>query len=71
VALMGEMRGAYKALVGRPNGKRPLRIPMHRGQINIKMDLQEMEWEDIINWITQNKDRWRALVHAITQLRIQ
>jgi hypothetical protein len=38
LAYMGERRGAYRAFVGRPEGKRPLERPRHRWEINIKMD---------------------------------
>jgi hypothetical protein len=41
---MGEMRGAYRALVGKPEGKRPLGRPRHRWENNIKMDLREVGW---------------------------
>jgi hypothetical protein len=44
VACMGEGRGAYRILVGRPEGWRPLGRPRHRWEDNIKMDLQEVGW---------------------------
>jgi hypothetical protein len=44
VACMGEKRGAYRILVGRPEGRRPLGRPRHRWKDNIKMDLQEVGW---------------------------
>jgi hypothetical protein len=44
VALMGELRGAYRALVGKPEGSRPLGRPRHRWEDNNKMDLQEVGW---------------------------
>jgi hypothetical protein len=44
LACMGEGKGAYMMLVGKPVGKRPLGIPRHRWEINIKMDLQEVGW---------------------------
>ena len=44
VARMGESRGAYRVLVGKPEGKRPFGRPMHRWEDNIKMDLQEVGW---------------------------
>jgi hypothetical protein len=44
VAYMGEKRGAYRILVGRPEGRRPLERPRHRWEDNIKMDLQEVGW---------------------------
>jgi hypothetical protein len=47
---MGESRGVYRNLVGKPEGKRPLRRPRHRWKDNIKMDLQELGCEDM-DWI--------------------
>jgi hypothetical protein len=44
VARKGERRGVYRVLAGKPEGKRPLGIPMHRWEVNIKMDLQEVVW---------------------------
>jgi hypothetical protein len=41
---MGERRGAYRALVGKPEGRRPLGRPRHRWKNNIKMDIQEVGW---------------------------
>jgi hypothetical protein len=66
---MGEGRGAYRILVGRPEGRRPLGRPRCRWEDNIKMDLQEVGWGDM-DWIdtTQDRDRWRALVSAVMNL---
>jgi hypothetical protein len=50
VARMGEKRGAYRILVGRPEGRRPLGRPRRRWEVSIKMDLQEVGWVDI-HWI--------------------
>jgi hypothetical protein len=65
VAYMGEKRGAYRILVGRPEGRRPLGRPRRRWEDNIKMDLQEvgrgMDWIEL----AQDRDRWRALVNAV------
>jgi hypothetical protein len=63
VARMGEGRGAYRVLVGRPEGKRPLGRPRRRWEDNIKMDLREMRI-DGTNWIqlAQDRVRWRAFV---------
>jgi hypothetical protein len=57
VARMGEKRDAYRILVGRPEGRRPLGRPRHRWDDNIKIDLQEVEWG--MDWIelAQDKDR--------------
>jgi hypothetical protein len=44
VVCMGDGRGVYRILVGRPDGKNPLRRPRHRWEDNIKMDLQEVGW---------------------------
>jgi len=65
VAHMGERRGIYRVLVGKPEGKRPLERPRHRWEDNIKMDLQEVEC-GLIDWIelAQDTDRWRAFVNA-------
>jgi hypothetical protein len=62
---MGERRGAYRALVGKPEGRRPLGRPRRRWEDNIKMDLREVGWGgmDRIN-LAQDRDRWRALVNA-------
>jgi hypothetical protein len=71
VACMGESRGVYWVLVGKPEGKRPLGRPRHRWKDNINMDLQEMgcggmEWHDL----AQDKDRWQTLVNVATNLRL-
>jgi hypothetical protein len=62
---MGEKRNAYKILVGKSEGKRLLGRPRRRWVDNIKMDLREIEWDDM-DWInlTQDRDQWRALVNA-------
>jgi hypothetical protein len=68
---MGEGRGAYRVLVGRPEGRIPLGRPRHRWEDNIKMDLQEVGWRGM-DWIdmAQDRDRWRAVVSAIMNLRV-
>jgi hypothetical protein len=66
---MGDRRGAYRVLVGRPEGKRPLGRPGRRWENNIKIDLQEVGWGGM-DWIdvAQDRDRWRALVNAAVKL---
>ena len=68
---MGDGRGVYRVLVGKPEGKRPLGRPRHRWEDNIKMDLQEVGRGDT-DWIELDKDRdsWRALVNAVMNLRV-
>ena len=71
VARMGEKRGVYRVLVGKPEGKRPLGRPRCRWKDNINMDLREMIC-GVMEWIelAQDKDRWRALVNAVMNLRV-
>ena len=71
VERMGEWRGVYRVLVGKPEGKRPLGRPRHRWEDDIKMDLQEVGCGGIV-WIelAQDRDRWRALVNAVMNLRV-
>jgi len=68
---MGERRGVYRVLVGKPGGKRPLGRPRCRWEDNIKMDLQEVECGGM-DWIelAEDRDRWRALVNAVMNLRV-
>ena len=68
---MGERRGLYRILVGKPEGKRPHARPRRRWEDNIKMDLQEVGFGGI-DWIEMalDRDRWRALVNAVLNLRI-
>jgi hypothetical protein len=57
--------------VGKPEGKRPLGLPRCRWEDNIKIDLQELECGNM-DWIglAQDRDRWRALVYAVMNLRV-
>jgi hypothetical protein len=68
---MGERRGVYRILVGNHAGKRPLGRPRRKWKDNIMMDLQEVGCEGM-DWIelAQDRDRWRALVNAIKNLRV-
>jgi hypothetical protein len=66
---MGKGRGVYRVLVGKREGKRPLGRPKRRWEDNIKMDSQKSECGGM-EWIglAQDRDRWWALVNAITNL---
>jgi hypothetical protein len=68
---MGEGRGVYRVLVGRPEGKRPLGRARCRWEDNIKMDLREIEL-DVANWIQLAQDRVqsRAFVNTVMNLRV-
>jgi hypothetical protein len=70
-SVMGEGRGLYRVLLGKPEGKRPLGRPRRRWEDNIKMDLQEVgcggvDWIDL----AQDRGRWWALVNAVMNLRV-
>jgi len=67
---MGERRGVYRVLVGKPEGKRPLGRPKLRWEDNIKINLKEvgyggMDWLEL----AQDKDRWRVIVNALMNFR--
>ena len=71
MARMGECRCVHRVLVGKPEGKRPLGRPRRRWEDNIKMDLQEArvgcgDWMEL----AQDRDRWRALVSTVMNLRV-
>ena len=71
VVHMGEERGVYRILVGKPEGRRPLGRPRHRWVDNIRTDLQEVGC-GYMDWIgqAQDRDRWRMLVSAVMNLRV-
>jgi hypothetical protein len=68
---MGERRGGYRILVGKPEGKRPLGIPRHKWENNIKMYLQEVNCS-CMEWIklAQDRERWRALLNTVMNFRV-
>jgi hypothetical protein len=65
------MRNAYRSLVGKPEGERPLGRPKRRWVDSIGMDLGEVEWGDV-DWIglAQDRNRWRAVVNSILNLLV-
>jgi hypothetical protein len=67
---MGDRKVTYRYLVGKPDGKRLFGRPRHRWE-DIKIDLQELQWGGV-GWIgpAQDRDRWRALVNALMNLRV-
>jgi hypothetical protein len=71
VACMGEGRGVYRVLAGRPEGNRPLRRPSHRWENNIKMDLREIgingaNWI----WLAQGRVQSQAFVKTVMNLQV-
>jgi hypothetical protein len=68
---MGEERVAYRVLVGKPGGKRPLGRPRCKWVDNIRTDLQEVGCEHV-DWfgLAQDRDGWRKLVNAVMNLRV-
>jgi hypothetical protein len=71
VARMGKERGVHRVLVGKPEGKKPLGRPRRRWEDNIKMDVQDVgggrgDWMEL----AQDRERWRALVSTIKNLRV-
>jgi hypothetical protein len=67
----GDERKVYKVLVGKPKGKRPLGRPRRRWEDGIRMDLRESDLRGV-DWIrlSQDRDRWRAVVSAMMNLRV-
>jgi hypothetical protein len=67
---MREKRDAYRILVGRPEGRRPLGRPRRRWEDNIKMNIQEVRWGMDWTELAQDRDRWRAFVNAVINIRV-
>jgi hypothetical protein len=72
IARIGANRNAYRILVGKPEGKRPLGKPKRRWKYNIRLDLREIGWGGM-DWIdlAQDRNQWRALVNTVMNLLIQ
>jgi hypothetical protein len=68
---MGEGRGVYRILVGKPEGKRPLGRHRRRWEYNINADLHEVGCVGL-DWIelAKDRDRWRALMNAVMKLQV-
>jgi len=68
---MGKRTGVYRVLVGKPERQRQLGIARRRWEDNIRMDIQEVRYEDM-DWIelAQDMDRWRALGNAVMNFRV-
>jgi hypothetical protein len=71
VARMGELRNAYRILVGKSDEKRPLGRPRHRWVDNIKMDLREIGWGGM-GWfdLAQDRDQWKAFMNIVTNFQV-
>jgi ribosome biogenesis protein Nip4 len=71
VTRMGEVRNAYKILVGKPEGKKTRRKPRRREEDNIRMDLREIGWE-CVDWehVAQDRDHYRVLVNTVMNLPV-
>ena len=68
---VGERRGVYRGLLGKPEGKRPLGRPRYRWEYNIKLDLQKvgfagMDWKEL----AQDRERWRTLRNEVMNFRV-
>jgi hypothetical protein len=71
VGHMGERRGVYRVLVGKPEGRRPLGRPSLRWEDNSKMDVQEVGCGGMNRIeLAQDRDRWRALVNVVMNLQV-
>jgi hypothetical protein len=68
---MGEERNVYRILMGKPDGKGPLGRPRRRWEDGIRMDLRKIGWGSVDwNQLAQDRDRWRALVNTMLNLRV-
>ena len=67
----GGVRGVYRGLVGKPEGRTPVGRPSRRWEDNIRMDIREVGC-GFVDWmeLAQDRDEWRALVSAVMNLRV-
>jgi hypothetical protein len=71
VARLGKKRNAYRILVGKPEGKKPLGIPRRRWVDNIKMDFKEVGWDGMDSIVlAQGRDQWTALLNTLMNPRV-
>ena len=70
MARMGEERYVHRVLVGKPEGTIPLGRPRRRWEDNITMDLREVGWGGDWMELAQDRDKWRALVNTVMNLRV-
>jgi hypothetical protein len=71
VARMREKRNAYTILLGKPEGKKPLRRPKRRWADNIKMDLRGRGWDDMdLTDVAEDRDQWRTFVNMVMNPRV-
>jgi hypothetical protein len=71
VVRMGEKRNAYRLLMGKPEGKRPLGRPRRRWVDNIRMDLSGVGRDDVDSiGLAKDRNRWRALVNSVLKLQV-
>jgi hypothetical protein len=69
---MDERRGAYRVLLGKPEGRKPLGRPRRRWEDNIKINVRQVGWGGGTDWIdlAQDRERWRAVVYTVMNLHV-
>jgi hypothetical protein len=71
VTCMGDTGNAHKRLVRKPERKRPLGRPRHRGEDSMKMDIRKIDWQVVV-WIhlAQDRDQWQAHVNMVVNFQL-